>query len=116
MNKKDIYVGMKVKVFDVNSRRTGQPDSGWDGVVTAVRRTKCDIDYGDPKQYAFDIERQRIEDGYGHRYFKTLEEADRDSRYSAAKEVILASGLGKGDLTQIPLVKLEAIAALLGEE
>lgn len=116
MNKKDIYVGMKVKVFDVNSRRTGQPDSGWDGVVTAVRRTKCDIDYGDPRQYTFDIERQRIEDDYGHRYFKTLEQADHDERYSAAKEVIYASGLGKGDLTQIPLVKLEAIAALLGEE
>lgn len=116
MNKQDIYVGMKVKVFDVNGRRIGQPDSGWDGVVTAVRRTKCDIDYGDPRRYAFDIERQRIEDGYAHRYFKTLEEADHDERYGAAKAAILASGLGKGDLTQIPLVKLEAIAALLGEE
>jgi len=115
VNRQDIFVGMKVKVFDVNNRRSGQPDSGWDGVVSAVRRTKCDIDYGDP-QRTFDIERQRVEDGYGHRFFKTLQEAEADERYNAAKKVIVASGLTKGDVTRIPLHKLEAIAAILEGE
>jgi len=116
MERKDIYVGMKVKVFDVNSRRSGQPGGGWDGTVTAVRRTKCDIEYGDPGRITFDIDRQRIEDGYGHRFFRTLEEADHEERYSAAKKIIVNSGLTKGDLSHIPVEKLEAIAKILQED
>lgn len=113
MNRQDIYEGMKVKVFDVNNSRAGQPGGGWDGTVTAVRRTKCDIDYGEPRQKTFDIERQRVEDGYSHRFFKTLEQAEQDDRYGAAKAVIVDSGLTRGNVGDIPLHKLEAIAEIL---
>lgn len=115
MDKKDIHVGMKVKVFDVNSRRSGQPDGGWDGTVTAVRRTKCDIDYGDSRQKTFDIESQHVEDHFRHRFFRTLEENDRAQRYSAARQMIVDSGLTNGNISQVPLEKLEAIAAILAE-
>lgn len=116
MERKDIFVGMKVKVFDVNSRRSGQPDGGWDGEVVAVRRTKCDIDYGDPRQRTFDITSQHVEDGYRHRFFRTLEEADLARRRTAARETVMESGLGRGDLSAISLEKLEAVAAILTAE
>jgi hypothetical protein len=115
MDRKDIYVGMKVKVFDVNSRRSGQPDGGWDGTVTAVRRTKCDIDYGDARQRTFGIESQHVEDAYRHRYFRTLEEAETVARTSAARAVINDKIVREG-MSRIPLEKLEAIAAILQEE
>lgn len=115
MDRKDIFVGMKVKVFDVNSRRSGQPDGGWDGEVVAVRRTKCDIDYGDARQRTFGIESQHVEDGYRHRFFRTLEEAELLDRRSAAREVI-NEHLVHGPLSAVPLEKLEAIAAILTSE
>jgi hypothetical protein len=117
MERKDIYVGMKVKVFDVNGRRLGQPDEGWDGEVVAVRRTKCDIEYGsgDPRQRTFDIDSQHVEDNYRHRYFRTLEEAETVARTSAARAVINDKIVREG-MSRIPLEKLEAIAAILQEE
>lgn len=117
MERKDIYVGMKVKVFDVNGRRLGQPDGGWDGEVVAVRRTKCDIEYGrgGRGERTFDIDSQRIEDNFGHRYFRTLEEAETVARTSAAREVINEKIVREG-MSRIPLEKLEAIAAILTSE
>jgi hypothetical protein len=121
MDKKDMYVGMKVKVFDVNTRRMGQPDGGWDGVVTNIRRTKCTIDYSGSRggsDSVFDIEYQRVEDRYGHRTFKTLEQADRSARESAARAVLKAHGLHEdfGHVSKLSLEKLEAVAAALEAE
>lgn len=113
MERKDIYVGMKVKVFDVNGRRLGQPDGGWDGEVVAVRRTKCDIEYvGGRGQRTFDIASQHVEDAFRHRYFQTLEEADLARRRAAVRKVINAKFI-QGSLSDIPLEKLEAIVAIL---
>ena len=79
----DLKVGDEVRVFDINGRRMGQPDGGWQGTVTKVGRTLVYVDYGH-RNGQFRIDTGRANDSYGHRYFKTLEQAASDARLSHA--------------------------------
>jgi hypothetical protein len=116
VNKADMHVGMSVKVFDINGSRLGQPDGGWDGEVTSVRRTQCTIRYGDHYEDNFEIERQGIVDRYGHRSFKTIEQAEESARRSAANGVFRKHHLSVTGYELLPLHKMEAIARILEGE
>lgn len=70
-------VGDTVKVFDVNGKRRGQPEGGWDGKVLKVGRKLVTIEYpgGRWGGRQFRLEDGRANDTYGsHTLFLTLPE------------------------------------------
>lgn len=92
----DLKPGDAVKVFDVNGRRMGQPEGGWDGTVVKVGRKLAYIDY--PGGYgrgprAFRLDTRRSNDGYAHRSVKTPDEASADAALAAAWERLRLLGL-----------------------
>ena len=91
----DLKVGDRVQVFDVNGRRMGQPEGGWDGTVAKVGRTLIHVN--------------------GHQYIKTVEEA-AESQHRAELVSRLRTGgvdlrMGHTHTTKT----LEALAKALDE-
>lgn len=111
-----LKVGDEVRVFDVNGNRLGQPEGGWVGTVTKVGRKLVTIQTGDgyngEKQYR--LEDQMANDNYGHRRFKTLEQAAQDERRAEAMDVLRNAGINFG-YRAIPFTvdQLEELAALV---
>lgn len=83
----DIKLGDEVRVFDVNGRRNGQPEGGWPGEVVRVGRTLVDIQYRS-RIDSFRIDSGRVNDKYGHQWFKTLEQAAAAERLNGAHQIL----------------------------
>lgn len=61
-----LEVGDTVHVFDINGRRTGQPENGWIGRVTKVGRSLVTVEY-DRCHDGFKLETLVINNKYGNR-------------------------------------------------
>jgi hypothetical protein len=89
-----IEVGDEVRVFDVNSpaQRRNEPDPGVPGEVVHVARTLVTItshNYGTMK---FRLDTQRVNDNYGHQWFRTPEQVAEDQRVRAGLAALKAAG------------------------
>lgn len=101
----------KVRVFDVNGSRSGQPEGGWIGTVVKVGRTLAHIDYeGARETQTFRLNDGRRNDDYAHRYFLTLAEAAERDRIGAADETLRAHGVELSYRRTFTLEQREALA------
>lgn len=108
----DLKVGDKVRVFDVNGRRQGQPEGAWVGEVVKAGRKLVTIKYGWRVQ-VFRIEGQRANDSYGHQHFKSPEQAERDLRASKARGVLRERRIKLDWDAKFTVEQLEALAELV---
>ena len=83
-----IKVGDKVRVFDVNGRRMGQPDGGWEGEVVRVGSKLAGITYGGYAPKMFRLDTGSANDSYGHQSFLTIEQAEGKARKDAAVQIL----------------------------
>ena len=122
MDMTGVQLHEKVRVFDVNGKRKGQPEGGWEGEVTRVGRTLFDVTFsyanGSRRQtLTFTKESGRTNDKYGHQYVQTSARvrgkpsgAVRRSRSSAAPGSPTAA---PGSTPEISTTLLEAIAMVI---
>lgn len=103
-----LRVGDKVKVFDINGHRHGQPESGWDGEVVKVGTKLVTIDYHHSRQ-VFRIAGGLANDNYGHQVFKTLP----DARRHVALQAITSRGFQIASRARHDIDYLEAVADAL---
>jgi len=113
---KPLAVGDKVRVFDINGRRNGQPNSGWPGEVVKIGRVYATIQYNGGRRQ-FGLSDHRAHDAWGHQSFQTMEEVSlgerRDSAWATLKGAGIArDGYGCGS-DRVPLDLLEALAAVV---
>ena len=84
----DLEVGQEVILRDVNERRLGAPVVG---TVVKIGRKLVTIEGGyQARQYR--LEDQSENNGYGHRWFETLEQREEAARRDADREVINGAG------------------------
>jgi hypothetical protein len=108
-------VGQKVKVFDVNGRRRGQPKGGWEGEIVKVGRKLVTITYpGHYRPKAFRIDDQMANDEYRHQSFSTLEQAEQTERRQRAMDTLNGIGLDRSyDGEKLTLEQLEALVNVI---
>ncbi|MEV4672798.1 hypothetical protein AB0K34_14170 [Actinomadura sp. NPDC049382] len=109
MSAPDLRVGDEVRVFDQNGRRMGQPDAGWPGTVTKIGRLLVTIEYRG-KSAQFRLDTQVVNDGYGHRYFKTLQQAARHQRLGRALYTLHEHQIRLAVGHRLTLEQIEALA------
>jgi hypothetical protein len=108
-----LTLGEPVLVFDIN-RRKGEPP--FEGVIAQVGRKLVTIHYGSRQSMvaSFRIEGQRINDNYGHQWFRTLPQAELDGRRIAALATLREYGImpssTPGYTPKLKLSQLEAMA------
>ena len=106
-----VKVGDKVKVFDINEKRVGQPEGGWDGEVIKVGRALVTITYGRYfRSVVFRLDSRSTNDAYGHQSFKTLKRAATDERYRKARQVLYGVGLEPNYTSKLEFWQLEELA------
>lgn len=114
-----VQPGDEVRVFDVNGRRMGQLEGGWPGRVVKVGRTRVYIAYAGAafgKQEAgepFSLETGKRIDAYGHRWFKTLAQAEQDARREAARKILRDHGIILDWDRQFSVEQAEQLAAVV---
>lgn len=77
-----------VKVFDVNGKRNGQPEGGWQGQVTKVGKKLVTVKYNHSVD-TFRIETGFVNDRYGHQYILTLEEYNEKQLATKARSTLI---------------------------
>lgn len=107
----ELRAGDEVRVFDQNDGRMGQPEGGWPGVVTNIGRKLIRIEYRN-KVDAFRLDTGRINDNYGHRWFKTMEQVAESKRRSSAMAVLNAHKISLDFGHRLTLEQIEALAEL----
>jgi len=105
-------VGDTVKVFDINGKRVGQPEGGWDGEVTKVGRALITIKYAG-RNTVFRIDTGRTNDAYAHQHYETVAEAARNERYAKARNTLTEFGLDFRLGKRATLDQVEALAELV---
>lgn len=84
----NLTVGQKVKVYD----NVGRQVQVFDGTVVKVGRKLVTVQWAfggfSPAETQFRMDEGTENDGYGHRWFKTLDQAETDDRLTAAREVL----------------------------
>jgi hypothetical protein len=107
----NVKVGDEVRVFDVNGRRNGQPGSGWPGKVVKVGRKYFTVAYGSSGRTTnFLLETGRVNDAYGHRSVKTLDQVAHDQRRAQAEADLTACGVELRFGHKLTLEQIEALA------
>jgi hypothetical protein len=99
----DVKVGDEVVVFDANGPRRGRL-----GVVASVGRKYFTIG-----REQFRLDDGRINDGYGHRWVKTLSEAAEIARREAATKALRESGIDLRLGYRHTVEQLEALAEVV---
>lgn len=106
-----LTVGQPVKVYD-NTYRACRV---YDGTVVKIGRKLVTIQWNfsgfTPTETVFRMDDGTENDGYGHRWFKTVEQAEADDRLAAAREYLLAVGIEltfRSDLTGPQIEELAA--------
>lgn len=107
----ELKVGQEVRVFDQNGRRVGQPDGGWSGKVTEIGRSLVTVEYRGNSD-AFRMDTHVINDRYGHKFFKTLEEVAEDERRGRALATLKDHRIELGFGHSLTLEQIEALAEL----
>jgi hypothetical protein len=100
MSLHDLEVGDRVQVFETDSRNTGQPKAGWDGVVTKKGTKLITVEYpGEHLGRVFRLDTgQWNNKDYGYWYqIKTVEqvadEIARDEAFERLSELLKKVGL-----------------------
>lgn len=110
--------GDKVKVFDRNGRRAGQPDGGWDGEIVKVGSKYVHIAYpGKANPQAFHPDTRQASDTNSFRSFLPADEAkdqaEANRRRADAERVLGSYGLRVMAGAGTPLEVVEAVAETL---
>ena len=103
-----VKLGDKVKVFDINGHRHGQPEAGWDGEVVKVGTKLVTIAYRRSRQ-VFRLATGVANDDYGHQVFMALPEARRH----VALQALSSRGLQPASWARHDIDYLEAVADAL---
>lgn len=101
--------GDEVRIFDQNGARIGQPEGGWPGTVVKIGRSLVTIEYRG-KQDPFRLDTRVINDRYGHRWFKTLEQAAEDERLRVALATLKAHSIRLDSGHGLTVEQIEALA------
>jgi hypothetical protein len=104
-----VKAGDEVRVFDVNGKRVGQPESGWPGTVVKVGRTLAHVAYG-ARTETFRISDGTRNDAYEHRYFLTMADARRETRRAAADAVLRERKIQLDYGNLLTIEQIEALA------
>lgn len=107
-----LTVGQEVRVFDVNHHRRRPDLGGWPGVVTKVGRKLADITYHCTTE-TFRMDTCRVNDEYGHRWYRTVAQAELDQRRGAAVAALGRRGVRLDPNCDLSLEEVEAMAAAL---
>lgn len=108
-----LTVGQPVKVYD----NVGRQMRVFDGMVVKVGRKLVTVqwDFGGflPAETVFRIDEGTENNGYGHRWFKTLERSEADDRRDAAERTLRKAGIDLRRGTGCPLTgsQIEELAA-----
>jgi hypothetical protein len=108
--------GDRVQVFDVNGKRMGQPEGGWDGTVTKVGRQLIYVDYPGARGVngdAFRLDSGLRNDQYCHQSIQTVEQAAENLRRDSVIERLREGGLELTRRVEISTDTLEAVLAAL---
>lgn len=119
MGDKKFFEGQEVFVFDINGRRSGQPEGGWPATIVKVGRTLVEISWfitgRTSRTEKFRMDRQVVNDGYGHRSFQTLEQRDLRERQNNAQKILRKHRITLEYDHSLTPDTLEAIVAVLPE-
>lgn len=114
MTDKKFTEGDEIRVFDVNGKRMGQPQGGWPAQIVKVGRTLVTVKLnGQNRTDKYRMSDQRINDSYGHCYFKTVGQAELDLRRQKAISVLRDYGISLSARSNVTLSGLESIVELL---
>lgn len=109
---RQLAVGDRVQVFDVNGSRMGQPAGGWDGTVVKVGRKLITVQYKSVHNTkAFRLDGGSANDGYGHQHIKTVEQAAESLRRGGLLRQLREAGLEVRFGFTLSTETLEALAA-----
>lgn len=101
-------VGDKVKVFDINGHRHGQPEGGWDGEIVKVGRTLFTARWNG-RSAQFYQHGGCIKDNRGHHVALLVPQA----RLKVALDAIRSRGFVPAEYARHDIDYLEAVAQAL---
>lgn len=113
----DIEVGDEVRIFDVNSasrrqaRRNGEFDEGAPATVEKVGRKLVTLREGNSSwTRQFRLDTGLVNDNYGHAWFRTLADHERDRRQYEALKVLAEHRITIEPQARLTMEQIEALA------
>jgi hypothetical protein len=109
----NLTVGQKVIVFDGIGGRIKRHDGAVAKVGRKLVTIKWPLFIANPYETQFRIEEGKENDGYGHRWFKTLEQAEADDRLHEARKTLNDAGLLIDYRCKLTNPQLEELAGIV---